>query len=86
MTLRDVAELSGLCWDAVKEIAKRRLRRDYGHIELQGVRYLSVDEIYVGKRKKLLHAGVGPGKRTHRLGATGARQGRFAGASGDVCG
>lgn len=51
MTLRDVAELSGLCWDAVKEIAKRRLRRDYGHIKLQGVRYLSVDEIYVGKRR-----------------------------------
>jgi transposase len=51
MTLRDVAELTGLCWDAVKEIAKRRLRRDYGHIALKGVRYLSIDEIYVGKHR-----------------------------------
>ena len=49
MTLRDVAELGGLCWDAVKEIAKRRLRRDYGRIAMEGVRYLSIDEIYVGK-------------------------------------
>ena len=51
MTLRDAAELTGLCWDAVKEIAKRRLRRDYGHIALKGVRYLSIDEIYLGKRR-----------------------------------
>jgi len=51
MTLRDVAELSGLCWDAVKEIAKRRLRRDYGRIAMEGVRYLSIDEIYVGKSR-----------------------------------
>ena len=51
MTLRDVAELTGLDWDTVKEIAKRRLRRDYGRIDLRGVRYLSIDEIYVGKRR-----------------------------------
>ena len=51
MTLRDVAVLSELCWDTVKEIAKRRLRRDYGQIALATVRYLSIDEIYVGKRR-----------------------------------
>ncbi len=51
MTLRDAAQLTGLCWDAVKEIAKRRLRRDYGRIALKGVRYLSIDEIYVGKSR-----------------------------------
>jgi len=51
MTLRDVAELMALDWDTVKEIAKRRLRRDYGRINLKGVRYLSIDEIYVGKRR-----------------------------------
>ncbi|MGH8335952.1 MAG: ISL3 family transposase [Gammaproteobacteria bacterium] len=50
MTLRDVAELTGLGWDTVKEIAKRRLRRDYGRIDLRGVKHLSIDEIYVGKR------------------------------------
>jgi len=51
MTLLDVADLTDLGWDAVKEIAKRRLRRDYGRIALTGVRYLSVDEIYVGRRR-----------------------------------
>lgn len=51
MTLLDVAELTALNWDTVKDIVKRRLRRDYGRIDLKGVRYLSIDEIYVGKRR-----------------------------------
>ena len=50
MTLRDAAELAGVGWDTAKEIAKRRLRRDYGRVDLRGVRYLSIDEIHVGKR------------------------------------
>jgi transposase len=49
MTLRDVTGLTGLGWDAAKDIAKRRLRRDYGRLSFNGVRYLSIDEIYVGK-------------------------------------
>lgn len=51
MTLRDVTALTALSWDTVKEIVKRRLRRDYGRIDLKGVRYLSIDEIYVGKQR-----------------------------------
>lgn len=51
MTLRDVAELTALDWDTVKEIVQRRLRRDYGRIDLKGVKYLSIDEIYVGKQR-----------------------------------
>lgn len=51
MTLRDVAELTALNWDTVKDIVKRRLRRDYGRIDWNGVRYLSIDEIYVGKQR-----------------------------------
>ena len=51
MTLLDVAELTALNWDTVKDIVKRRLRRDYGRIDLNGVRYLSIDEIYVGRRR-----------------------------------
>ena len=51
MTLRDVAGLTTLAWDTVKEIAQRRLRRDYGQIDLAGVRFLSLDEIYVGRRR-----------------------------------
>jgi transposase len=52
MTISDVAELTGLSWDTVKDIVKKRLKKDYGHIELKGLRNLSIDEIYVGKRKK----------------------------------
>ena len=40
-----------LFWDSVKVIAKRRLRRDYERLALKGVRYLSIDEIYMGKRR-----------------------------------
>lgn len=50
-TLLDVAHLTALNWDTVKDIVKRRLRRDYGRVDLKGVRYLSIDEIYVGKRR-----------------------------------
>ncbi len=51
MTIEDVADLAGLSWDAAKRIVKRRLRRDYGQIDLHGVKHLSIDEIYVGKRR-----------------------------------
>jgi len=51
MTLRAVAELTTLDWDTVKGIVKRRLRRDYGRLNLRGVKYLSIDEIYVGKQR-----------------------------------
>ena len=51
MTLLDVAELTALNWDTVKDIVKRRLRRDYGGSDFKGVRYLSIDEIYVGRRR-----------------------------------
>lgn len=51
MTLLDVAALTALNWDTVKDIVKRRLRRDYGRSDWKGVRYLSIDEIYVGRRR-----------------------------------
>ena len=51
MTIEDVAALAGLSWDTAKRIVKRRLRRDYGRIPLQGVKHLSIDEIYVGRRR-----------------------------------
>jgi transposase len=51
MPLLAVAEWTALNWDTVKAIVKRRLRRDYGGSDWKGVRYLSIDEIYVGKRR-----------------------------------
>jgi len=52
MTIRDAAEVSGLSWDTVKDIVKDRLKKDYGHIPCRHLKNLSIDEIYVGKRKK----------------------------------
>lgn len=52
MTISDVAEVAGLSWDTVKSIVKERLKMDYGHIPYKHLENLSIDEIYVGKRKK----------------------------------
>jgi transposase len=50
MTLSDVANLCYLSWDTVKSIVKARLQKEYGHVPLKALKYLSIDEIYVGKR------------------------------------
>lgn len=52
MCLSDVAGLLGLSWDTVKDLVKERLEEDYGRPNLKGLRYLSIDEIYVGREKK----------------------------------
>jgi hypothetical protein len=56
MTISDVADLAGLSWEVAQRIVKRRLRRDYGRIDLHGVKRLSIDEIYVGKRRGYIAA------------------------------
>lgn len=52
MTLADVSALTGLGWDTVKEIVQAQLQHDYGQPRLKHLKYLAIDEIYVGKRKK----------------------------------
>lgn len=52
MTVSDLAALTGLSWDTVKYIVKNALERGYGHPRLKELRYLSIDEIYLGKEKK----------------------------------
>lgn len=54
MTILDVAELTGLCWDTVKDLVKARLAKDYAHIRLKDLRRLAIDEIYLGRKKKYL--------------------------------
>jgi transposase len=72
--IRDTAELSGLSWDTVKEIHKRHLRRKCKSFKLKSARYIAIDEIYLGKKRKfitivldlgtgrVLHVGQGKGK------------------------
>jgi transposase len=52
MTISDVAEVTGLSWDTVKGIVQQRLQKDYGHLTYKHLKLLSIDEIYVGKKKK----------------------------------
>ena len=52
MCLSDVAALTGLGWDTVKDLVKAGLERDYGRPQLKGLRHLSIDEIYVGRKRK----------------------------------
>lgn len=52
MTVSDLAAVTGLSWDTVKDIIKHRLEKDYGHPRLKDLRRLSIDEIYLGRRQK----------------------------------
>jgi transposase len=73
-TIKDVAELTGLSWDTVKEIHKRHLRKKCKSFKLKKVRHIAIDEKYLGKKRKfitlvldldtgrVLHVGKGKGK------------------------
>src|SRR5271166_404696 len=52
MTLRDVADLTLLSWDTVKSIVKTHLKKDYGRPALKDVRYLGIDEIHLGQKRR----------------------------------
>ena len=52
MTLTDVSDLAYLSWDTVKGIVQKQLQHDYGQPRLKDLKYLAIDEIYVGKRRK----------------------------------
>lgn len=51
MTVADLAAVTGLSWDTVKNIIKNRLEKDYGRPRLKDLQRLSIDEIYLGRRK-----------------------------------
>jgi len=74
VSIQDVAELTGLSWDTVKEIHKTHLRRKYKSFNLKKVRHIAIDEVYLGKKRKyitlvldlrtgrVIHIGKGKGK------------------------
>jgi len=74
MTIQDVAYFTGLNWDTVKDIDKGYLSIKYKSISLRQVRYIAIDEVYLGKKKKyitvvmdlstgrVIHIGKGKGK------------------------
>ena len=74
MTIADVADLTGLSWDTVKEIDKSYLKEKYQSVSLRDVRYIAIDEVYLGRKRKfitiamdlesgrVIHVGKGKGK------------------------
>ena len=52
MTVSDLAAITGLGWDTVKDIVKAKLERRDGHPRLKDLRHLSLDEIYLGRSQK----------------------------------
>ena len=74
MTIADAAQFTGLSWDTVKEIDKSYLRDKYQSVSLAAVRYIAIDEVYLGRKRKfitivmdletgqVIHVGKGKGK------------------------
>lgn len=52
MTVSDLAAVTGLGWDTVKNIIKAKLERDDGHPRLKELKRLSIDEIYLGRSQR----------------------------------
>jgi len=74
MSISAVANYYGLDWRLVKNLEKAHLKRKYAHISLREVKYIGVDEIYVGHKNyktivrdlnsgSVLHVGDGKGKQ-----------------------
>lgn len=54
MTLAEVAMLTHMGWDSVKEIVKSDLGKRYRHIALKEVQYLGIDEIHLGRMNRFV--------------------------------
>ena len=52
MTIADVAAATGLSWDTAKEMVKPVLQKSANQLRYRDLKYLAIDEIYVGRKKK----------------------------------
>lgn len=49
MSIKAVAKRTGLHWETVKNIEKKWLKKEFKKVRLNDVRYLGIDEVYLGK-------------------------------------
>ena len=86
MTISDVSKHLGLSWDLIKSIQKKYLQKKYSRPNLNELKQIAIDEIYVGKRGYLtivmdIHSGavvfVGDGKGSEALEPFWARLRRY---------
>ncbi len=54
MSLTDVARITHLGWDTVKNIVKSDLLKRYSNVPLNGVTRIAIDENYLGKKAKFV--------------------------------
>jgi transposase len=54
MTIADVADHLGLCWDTVKDMHKRNLARRFARPKLKHLELIAVDEISIGHGQRYL--------------------------------
>jgi len=50
MSIKSVAERTGMHWETVKNIEKSWLAKKYKRVHLGNVEYLGIDEVYMGKK------------------------------------
>ena len=50
MTIADAAQFTGLSWDTVRDIDKSYLKDKYQSVSLASVRYIAIDEVYLGRK------------------------------------
>ncbi len=53
MSIKALANYFDLHWNTVKDIEKRYLKKKYKRIRLKDVKYIGIDEVYVGYKKYL---------------------------------
>ena len=51
MTIGDAADHLGVCWDTIKEIQKKYLKKRFDKPKLGKLRRLAIDEVHVGKKR-----------------------------------
>ncbi len=49
-TIQDVAKITGLSWDQVKEIDKTHLQKHYSEVAVKHLLRIAIDEFYIGRR------------------------------------
>ncbi len=54
MSLKDVCAYSGLGWDSVKRIVKTDMAKEAANVNLQEVKCLAIDEVYLGRLHKFI--------------------------------
>jgi len=54
MSMADLGKMTGLGWDTIKRIVKETMRKEAAKVDLKAVKFLAIDEVYLGKLHKFI--------------------------------